>query len=336
MNVLIVKKAALGDVLRTTSLLPALRAAGARPVTWVTAKSALPLLEGHPDIARVLPSGARLARSFDLALSLEEDLDCARWAARACRGKLVGVVEKDGKLSYTPDTERYYGMSLLAREANGSLEEANRRKAANVKTYAEIWLDILGLKKPKGVTGPRLYLTDPDRRAARAVARARRWAQAPIGLNAGAGGRWPSKQLTVEAAVSLGKGLLSLGRPLLLLGGEEEKERNAKILAALPAGSAAAHDPVSLRQFAGLVELCDGLVVTDSLAFHIAVGLDKPVVALVGPTSSAELDAGARGVVLTPPNGCGCFYLASCRRAVHCLSEIPAERVALALADLMR
>lgn len=339
MKVLVLKKAALGDVLRTTALLPALRRAGASPVWWVTAPAALPLLRRHPDVARALASGARLPRAFDLVLSLEEDLSCARWAARAVKpgGRLVGVVERGGRLAYTDDAEPYYGMSLLRPAQAGGLEKANELKSANARTYARLWLSILGLPQPKTALSPRLFLSSADRAAARALARENGWnAGEPVGLNAGAGGRWPSKQLSVPAAIALARGLSSLGRPLLLLGGEEEKDRNARILAALPAGRAAAHPPVSLRAFAGLVELCGAVVATDSLAAHVAAGVGRPVVVLVGPTSATELDIGARGAVLTPPHGCGCFYRASCLRPVHCLCEIAPERVALEVASFLR
>ena len=50
-TILIVKTGALGDVLRTTALLPGLlkRYPGAR-ITWVVAAGAAPLLEGWPGV----------------------------------------------------------------------------------------------------------------------------------------------------------------------------------------------------------------------------------------------------------------------------------------------
>lgn len=332
MNVLIVKKAALGDVLRTTSLLPALRRAGARPVTWLTAPAAAPLLAGHPDVGRVVTSGARLPRTFDLVLSLEEDLSCARWARRACGGRLVGVVEKDGALSYTEDSEPYYGMSLLRPDR----AKADRLKAANRLSYAQLWLKILGLPPPAHVLlAPSLFLSERERAWAKAFWRRRGWKDGEvIGFNPGAGRRWPSKQLTVEASVAVAGALLRSGRPLLLLGGKEEAERNASILAALPRGRAAGHPSLPLRRFCALIERCAALVAADSLACHVAAALGRPAAVLVGPTSASELDLG-RGRVLTPPGACRCFYQARCTQAVACLSRIAPARVARAVESLL-
>ena len=55
-RILIIKTAALGDVLRTTSILPGLAARhpGAA-ITWVTAADAVPLVAHHPLVERSVP-----------------------------------------------------------------------------------------------------------------------------------------------------------------------------------------------------------------------------------------------------------------------------------------
>ncbi|MGA1522715.1 MAG: glycosyltransferase family 9 protein, partial [Planctomycetota bacterium] len=53
-RVLILKTAALGDVLRTTSILPGLAARYADlEITWVTAPEARELVQAHPLVQRV-------------------------------------------------------------------------------------------------------------------------------------------------------------------------------------------------------------------------------------------------------------------------------------------
>lgn len=326
MSVLIAKKAALGDVLRTTSLLPALKRRFGGPVWWITDKAARPLLEGHPAVDRVLTSGENLRRRFDLALSLEEDADCARWSAAAGED-LVGVtLRADGSLGYTKSAEPYYGMSLL-REGRA---EADRLKAANRRSFASLWHGILGLpvqKKP----GPAIFLSPAEKAAGLAVlARLGVKKGTAIGLNAGAGSRWPSKQLSEEAAVGLARALSALG-PVVLLGGKEEEARNKRIAAA---ALCVAMRPMPLRLFAGLVAGLRAVVTTDTLALHVSAAVGRPTVALVGPTSAAELDLGARGAVLTPKRGCACFYAAKCRRERHCLEEIEPSRALAALRRL--
>jgi len=345
MEILIIKLAALGDVLRTTSLLKPLhrRYPNCR-ITWVCSKQAKPLLVGNPWIHElaVWPGAARGPRkSFDLVLSLEEDLETARFAARASRGSLIGVRSEDSQLGFTESSALYYSMSLLARDADGRHENADRLKASNRKTYAELWLEILRLPKPMNAAelAPVLVLGEKDREAARRLSKRHSLGSgpAPIGFNPGAGTRWPSKQLSVQRSAELADALhRELGRPVLLLGGKDEAQRNAQILRLAKTPLIDAGTGHGLRAFAGVLELCELVVATDSLAFHIATALAKQAVVLVGPTSAAELDVFGRGRKILPPQSCSCFYRPECRFASSCLDRMPIHPVVRAATACLR
>lgn len=337
MDILIVKLAALGDVLRTTSLLRPLhrRYPGCR-ITWVCSKQAKPLLAGNPWIQEIAvwPGASRgSARRFDLALSLEEDIGTAAFAARACRGSLIGVRVEDGQLGFTESSAPYYSMSLLSRDADGRHENADRLKASNRKTYAEIWLDILRLPKPAKISelAPILVLAEKDREAARRLSKKHSLGEGkagPIGFNPGAGTRWPSKQISVEHSAAIADALhQQLKRPVLLLGGKDESRRNAQIAKLSRAPVIDAGTGHGLRIFAGILELCELVVSTDSLAFHVATALGKPAIVLVGPTSATELDVFGCGRKVLPPQGCSCFYRPECRFASSCLDRLPIANV---------
>lgn len=341
-KILIVKLKALGDVLRTTCLLKPLRRRGPCRIWWLTNPAARPLLANNPHLKKTLalrlddPAAAarmarRLAGRFDLVLSLEECPAAASVAQTACRGELVGVTIKNGRLGYTPSSALYYDMSLLNRGAHGSLAAADTLKAANRRSYAQLWLQILGLKTPPGRSGPVLRLNAHDRAAALRLAKSPAFDKpGPVlALNPGAGERWPAKQISEEKAariaVALGRGF---DGPLLLLGakGAAGRVRSRRIAARV-----ARLDPkirpiltpdLPLRAFAAVLELCAALVTTDSLALHLATALGRPAVALVGPTSAAELDFHGRGRALRPRGGCSCFYKARCARPAPCLDDI--------------
>lgn len=349
MDVLILKLAALGDVLRTTSVTRRLKAC--RPnarITWVTARAAVPLLEGNPDLERVhaMEDHPKLERSFDLVLSLEEDSSCARLARESCRGELIGVYEQ-GRLRYTGSSALYYDLSSLNRDPDGLLKTADRLKSENRLSYARLWLRILGLPEPEDPEElrPVLVLTAEERKAAArglcltgaAALRAGRGAKLSkaIGLNPGAGRRWPSKQLSPEPAARLADALGALGRPVVLLGGAEEKERNAEIARLAERPLVDAGTGRSLREFAGLVSRLDAVVTTDSLAFHVATALGRPTVVLVGPTSAAELDVFGSGNVLKSPD-CSCFYRAECVRPPSCLDRLDPELVVRAVSRCLK
>lgn len=358
-NILIVKRAALGDVLRTTALLPALRRRYPHGrITWMTAVSAVPLLKGNPWIDEIsVPRVGEKCRhvAYDLVLSMEEDLAFAARARARCRGRLVGVFARAGRLRYTRSSAPYYAMSLLNRDRNGGLQAANRLKSRNRRTYAQLWRTILNLP----VAGdrrkdfPELWLGSKDRDAARAlVARYRLGSKPrPIGLNPGAGRRWPAKQLSEAKAVELVRLFhRDFRRPVLLFGGREEALRNRRILRRTRALAIDAGTNLPLRAFAGVIDLCAVVVTTDSLALHIAVALGKKTVVLVGPTSPTELDIRPGDYKITPPGGCDCFYQACCTRSTgderafpagqrvsrgrdcaDCLDLVPAGQVAAAV-----
>ena len=339
MDILIVKLGALGDVLRTTTLARRLKAAhGGARIQWLTSRAALPLLERNPDLeaAFAVEDRPKLSRRFDLVLSLEEDAHAATTAEAACRGELVGITFRGG-LRYTPSSALYYDMSALNREADGSLTRADGLKASNRLSYARLWLRILGLPEPADPADlrPVLALTDEERDAAgRGLALAAPL-EAAIGFNPGAGGRWPSKQPSPETAAAWARALAALGRPVLLLGGAQEAERNRRIFALAGRGLVDAGTGRSLRAFAALVSRLAAVAATDSLAFHIATAVGRPALALVGPTSAAELDTFGRGEVLAA-GPCSCFYRPRCSRPRSCLDELPAERVAQALSPWLK
>ncbi len=336
-RILIIKLSALGDVLRTTSLLgPLRRRHPGVHVTWLTARAARPLLDGNPAIDDILTpdeTPALRGRRFDLVLSFEEDETTAKLADEVCRGELVGVHARGSKLHYTISSAPYYDMSLLNRSGGGSLEIADALKAANRLTYPEIWLKALGLPKPRrrSELRPALFLSKEE--LAQADRTAKAWDIAPhraIGFNPGAGSRWPAKQLSEETAIDLAQTLSTLGRPLVLFGGTDETDRNLRISAECRRRGLRLRDAGtghSIRNFSALLGLCELVVTTDSLALHVAAALRRKAVVLVGPTSAAELDCFGLGEKLLPPEPCSCFYQPRCRLARRCLDRISPDAV---------
>ena len=76
-SLLIIKLDAMGDVLRTTCLLPVMAEAwpGIR-ITWITREESVPLLEGNPYITEVVPYSADAlvhlsSRTFDRVINLD-------------------------------------------------------------------------------------------------------------------------------------------------------------------------------------------------------------------------------------------------------------------------
>jgi len=324
-SLLVIKTGALGDVLRTTSILPGLaRRHPGLTIDWVTAPAAVALVARHPLVDRVHAVdpkdadavgelGRRLAATrFDRVLSFDDEEPLCRLAAAFEGAELSGAtLDEHGARTYTPDVGPWFDMGLLS--VHGK-ERADELKKLNTRSHPEIYADMLGIEPGR----PELPLDPAAReRAARFAEAHDLRARGPIvGLNTGAGGRWRSKSLpedrvvllatTVDASVAAST---PEARPtFLLFGGPDERERNARLAAALASRVRIVDAGVdnTLEDFAALVDLADLLVTSDSLALHVGVARRVRIVAFFAPTSAAEIElyGAGRKVVSTAPDAC--------------------------------
>ena len=89
-------------------------------------------------------------------------------------------------------------------------------------------------------------------------------------------------------------------------------ERNEKIKNLVKTSIIDAGCNNSLMEFASLVNLCNILVASDSLALHIGVALKKKIVCFFCPTSANEIELYNRGIKILPKVGCLCCYKPKC------------------------
>ena len=320
-DLLIVKTAALGDVLRTTSILEGLhlRHAPAR-VAWATAPGAVDLVRTHPRVERVVAVDTKDARSLEAAarelgatrwtriVSLDDEEPLCRLVAGLRTDALTGAtLDAEGRRVYTDDAAPWFDMGLLSRFGKA---EADRLKVVNTRSQPAIYAAMLGIEMGR----PALHLPEPARAfAADFRAKNRLEDRRPlVGLNTSAGGRWVSKQLSEERTVEFARALSDAlgGRAtFVLLGGDAESDRNGRIRAGLERARVAFVDAGTrnpLLEFAAIVAGLDLLVTSDSLALHMAVAAGVRVVVFFAPTSAAEIELYGRGekVVSTAPDYC--------------------------------
>ena len=68
----------------------------------------------------------------------------------------------------------------------------------------------------------------------------------------------------------------------------------------------------SLMEFASLVNLCNILVTSDSLALHIGTALKKKIVCFFYPTSSSEIELFSMGIKIIGKGKDYCSYKPKC------------------------
>ena len=324
-HLLIIKLDAMGDVLRTTSLLPPLQEVHPRAaITWITRKESVPLLQGNPYIAEVLELGPDafahlLARTFDRVINLDASKVSASLAAAARSPRKDGfVLGPCGHVGATNPAARQW---LEA----GIFDEVKRQ---GIATYQDRMAAILGLEgrphryvlqlQPNEVSRAREHLAsigfEPTRQA--------------VGLNTGAGGRWPLKQWREKGYAELIRRLhKEHDVQFVLLGGPEEAERNERLKAVcgVPLVDPGCQNPI--RHFAALVRHCDVVITGDTLAMHIALALERRTVILFGPTSAPEIETYGLGEKIVPDMTCLSCYKTSCDFVPNCMDLISVEMV---------
>jgi heptosyltransferase II len=140
-STLIVKLGAMGDVLRTTTVLRALPG----PVTWVTRPASLPLLAGIPQISSLLPLDAAeqlRGQQFDLAACLDDEPEACRLLDLVTAKRHIGAFLADGRVSYGESARSWYDMGLISRFGK---ERADDLKRLNRRSYQEHLFEIFGL-----------------------------------------------------------------------------------------------------------------------------------------------------------------------------------------------
>lgn len=326
-RILIIKLGAMGDVLRTAVILPPLRARHPNAqIIWLTRAESAPLIETHPALDHVWtysPSttAALALQHFDAVYCPEHDPAATALSGSIRSGSWHGIVmDSNGN----PAPASTAAMPFWRMAFNDTLKFRE-----NQKSMPRLVLDALELADDgKPCT---LQLTDTDRRDAAQVLERLGGTGPLIGFNVGAGDKFPTKAWPLEHFARLHTQVREAGLgTTLLLGGDAEMDSIRSLAGQCP-GTLALDRTLPVRVFAALIEKLKALVTGDTLAFHLAVAVGRPVVCLVGPTAPQELDAFGRGEIIAQPPHCAPCYLARCPYGHECMTAITPESVLAAL-----
>jgi heptosyltransferase-2 len=258
-HTLIVKLNATGDMVRTTSLLRRLEG----PVTWITARGNLPLLEGTRADMRCLAWDQRdeaLDTKYDLIISLEDEVETARFVQSARSDRVFGaLLRPDGSVGYSDDAQEWFDMSLVSRFGR---QRADELKLLNRRTYQQMIFAGLGYD----FQGERYALPTPARTDLHGDV-----AIAPV-----AGPVWPMKNWAHYAEL------------------QRRLESSGLRVNVLPKRG-------TLLEHLGDIANHRCLVGGDSLPMHLALGLGIGCVTLFNCTSPWEIhDYGVQTQIISP------------------------------------
>ncbi|MBI2541616.1 glycosyltransferase family 9 protein [Candidatus Woesearchaeota archaeon] len=312
MDILIIKLGAIGDVIRTTAIIPGLKEKYKNcRIDWAVKKLSFDVLKNNKMIDKVwIIESYKPGKSYDLVISLDDEDMACELASKTGSKKIIGAYIEDGQKKYTNDSSLWFDMGLISRFGK---QRADELKALNRKTHPEIMYNILDLKYKK--QEPILNLDEKNLKFGKEFALKNNISKKDfvVGINTGAGGRWEDKKLSIEETCELIDKLSRIKNlKIILFGGPEEIERNKQIIKKSKTKVIDAGCSNSLMEFASLVNLCNVLVTSDSLALHIGVALKKKIVAFFYPTSASEIELYERGVKIIGKGKDYCSYKPKC------------------------
>jgi len=282
-KILILKLGAMGDVVRTTSLLTALKKKYGRDshITWVVDEVSKEILYNNQDVDRILcynPETALLLNQekFDILLSLEISSPITLVANMIKAEKKYGYYfNEDGHPSAFNDSAVEYLETAFSNKLNKECR----------KTYQQMMFDISELEYNK--EDYVLSLEGWENGYGKKIVTNR--TKKVIGINVGSAGRWPSKAWHPSKIVEFIKKLN--GYNVILLGGKRETELIKEIEGGLGNVKVMKNDVNnSVREFIGVLNNCDVVITGDSLALHLAIGLKKNTIGLFFCTPSWQVE----------------------------------------------
>ena len=323
---LIIKLGALGDVLRTTTLLPAIRQRfKEHAVFWITFPCAVQLLHGS-GLQAILPWSVDAAlfaqnTNWDMVISLDKEEGPTALAT------LVNSPEKHGF------GRNKYGLLIPLSESSGELYslglDNDFKYNRNSKTYPQLIAEACGLD-----WGPNKYileLAEPERR----------WAEefsqtfgkgGLVGLNIGSGDGFAGKRWPIESFIELAARLHDEGVTPVFLGGGSERELYAELRARAGLFGVFPGCEFTLRRFIALVSKLDVIVSGDSLAMHIGIARGVYSVTLFGSTTDREIEFYGYGEALVGRVHCSPCYKKKCPTSEECMAAISVDAVHAAIA----
>lgn len=283
MKILIIKLGALGDVIRTLPLAKAIKEKYPdSEIHWVTKKNALEVFKNNSNMTSVFPLENYKKDSYDLLYNFDTEEDATKIAQETDAKKKFGFFSESGyPTTFNPSAE-YYLNTIFDDEL----------KRQNKKTYQEMMFDLAELPYKK--QHEKIYLTDEEKNYATEFLKKNNLDKKNlIGIHMGASSRWPSKVWHKENLIKFIKLLDEDGHKIILFGGPNEISEHETLYNGLKKQGIEIYrnNPNnSLREFFSLVNLCEAMVCSDSLALHASLTLKKPTIGLFFCTSFNEVE----------------------------------------------
>jgi heptosyltransferase-2 len=308
-KILIIKLGAIGDVIRTTPLLRKLREEfPSAQITWFTYSPDILSSNWVNRILNVSIENIELVKNieFDWLINLDKD---------ALAISLASSIKAKKKSGFTIDNfghaEPIASKAEEHKWLTGLFDDLNKE---NVKHYVQEIFEICGYQFKDEEYILEVEKTNKDWNIDKN--------KKVIGLNTGCGGRWSSRLWPTEYWIELAKNLLKNNYEVILLGGEQEDEKNKFIQ---KESGAKYFGFFPLKTFMDLLNQCNTVVTAVTMAMHLAIGLKKNLVLFNNIFNKNEFYLYDRGEILEPDFDCDCYFSPTCPN--NCMQYLYPENV---------
>lgn len=330
-KILIISLDALGNVLLNTSILSSLKSKYPEStIFWITMKSAKPILENNQFIDKVYvwnDEDRMILRNIEFDVLLNSDKSfyaCAFANEVTSKNKFGFLMNNDGQI-IPANPEAMYNYQM------GVDDELKFRK--NEKSGSRIIHETFGLdyKRDEYV----FNFTENELEFVNNYKEQIKYNRKKIyvGFNTGCSNLFPNKKMTLEQHVELINDLSIYDDfKIVLLGGNEDTERNLKIYESLPKKiqKEIVYTPTNtgIRNGACFMSICDIVITGDSFGMHLAIALKKYVIAWFGLSCWSEIDLFERGEKLIPSGlECAPCWKRECPYNLECIQMIDLKKI---------
>ncbi|MFA6468331.1 MAG: glycosyltransferase family 9 protein [Bacteroidota bacterium] len=327
-KILIVNLDAMGAVVQTTAMLPAIKRKYPNShISWITLKNAYRLLDNNPYLDAVYlwePENWLILQQTEFDIVYQTDKSkrsCAFGNSLKAKEKIGFGLNKHGQI-VPLNKEAEYNYIL------GLDDELKFRK--NEKYGTQILQESMKLKYQRDEYV--LELSAEEKQFCDHYKHEHQLDNGDlvVGFNTGCSYLYPNKKMTIDQHVNLIETMSSLkGIRLVLVGGPEDTERNAEIVRRV--GNKVLSTPTTegVRRGICYENICDVIITGDSFGMHVAIGLKKHVIAWFGLSCWSEIDLYDRGITLVPEGlFCSPCWKKQCPYNLECIQMIDLHRIA--------
>jgi ADP-heptose:LPS heptosyltransferase len=317
LKILIIKLGAIGDVIRTTPLLRKLKENHPdAKIYWLTFTPNILSKEWVNKILEVNVENIEFIKQieFDWIINLDKDpLAISLTKGLKSKKKSGFIIDEWGNaIPISSKAEEHKWLT-------GIFDDLNK---LNERHYVEEVFDICGFD----FKDEEYIIEIPQNKFEWNVDKSKK----VIGLNTGCGGRWKSRLWPKEYWVKLAEDLNKENYEVIVLGGEQEHEKN-KSISELSGAKYPGYFP--LNTFISLLDQCDLIVTSVTMAMHLAIGLKKQMILFNNIFNKNEFYLYGRGEILEPEFNCDCYYTPICEN--NCMQYIYPKKVLIEINKLV-